>query len=277
VRSVDPSASQSVHLCACPAVDEKLIDRVLSAEMALVRKAVSRGHSARKDAKLKVRQPLARLLYKGGQQQDWQVIERYQEIIKDEVNVKAIEPLADPDAIIQYKAKGLVSKLGPKYQKQAGVIKDHVADLSNDQIRQFMKNGTYRLESPAIGPVDIYLEDFEITTESKPGFSGKKEGEDVVALDTQLTPELAAEGDARELVHKVQGLRKDSGFAVSDRIAVIYQADGALAQAIGAHRKTIMDETLAAALESGTPQDGHRETAEINGKTITFSIQQVNP
>jgi len=96
-------------------------------------------------------------------------------------------------------------------------------------IKQFMKNGTYKLESSAIGPIDICLEDFEITTESKPGFSGKKEGGDIVALDTRLTPELAAEGHARELVHKVQNLRKDAGFDVATA------ADGqeALAQLSG--------------------------------------------
>ncbi|HTY07598.1 MAG TPA: DUF5915 domain-containing protein, partial [Candidatus Edwardsbacteria bacterium] len=277
VRSADPAAPQSVHLCAYPEADQRFIDAQLSTEMALVRKVVSLGHAARKDAKLKVRQPLAQLLYKGEQPQDWEIIARYQDVIRDEVNVKAVEPLADPGAIIVYKAKGLVSQLGPKFQKNAGAVKDAIAALPSEQVQHLVRDGKTTVTVPS-GPMEVAAEDVEVTTESRPGFSGKKEGGDIVALDTRLTPELSAEGDARELVHKVQNLRKQSGFAVSDRIAVTYRADGALAQAIGDPqlRRTVMDETLATSLEPGIPQGGHQETTEINGKSITISIQQVN-
>ncbi|MCU0606301.1 MAG: isoleucine--tRNA ligase [Candidatus Edwardsbacteria bacterium] len=276
VRSVDAAAPESVHLCAYPESDQELIDANLSAEMALVRTVVSLGHAARKDAKLKVRQPLAELLYAGGKPEDWRTIEKYQDLVKDEVNVKRVAPLADPDAIIVYRAKGLVSKLGPKYQKNAGAVKEGIAALASERVKELVRDGKCTIELPG-GPFEVLAEDMEVSTESKPGFSAKRDGDDTVALATALTPELAAEGDARELVHAIQNLRKRSGFAVSDRIAVRYDADPALAAAIGSHTAEIMAETLATSLAPGTPGGSHRESAEINGKQITISIQQVNP
>jgi len=273
VRSVEAGAPESVHLCAYPEADQKLIDANLSAEMALVRKVVSLGHAARKDAKLKVRQPLAELLHAGGKPADRRTIDRHQDLIKDEVNVKRVAPLADPDAIIVYKAKGLVSKLGPKYQKQAAAVKEGIAALPSEQVKRLLRDGTCPVALPD-GPVDVSVEDIEISTESQPGFSSKRDGEDLVALDVRLSPALAAEGDARELVHKIQNLRKESGFAVSDRIRIGYLADGALAAAVAAHRRDIMDETLATAMEPGVPPGARVGQADINGKQITISIQR---
>lgn len=275
VRSADPAAPESVHLCPYPEADASLVDTTLSAEMALVRKVVSLGHAARKDAKLKVRQPLAQLLYRGETQGNWPVIDKYREVIRDEVNVKAIGPLLDPDSIIVYKAKGLVSKLGPKYQKNAGAVKEGIAALASDRVKELARAGTCTIELPG-GPVEVLAEDVEIGTESGPGFSAKRDGDDTVALATALTPALAAEGDARELVHVVQNLRKTSGFAVSDRIELSYRAGPELAAAIESHRETIMAETLATAFAPAGADGGRGERTEINGREITISIQRVN-
>ncbi|OGF13664.1 MAG: hypothetical protein A2024_11040, partial [Candidatus Edwardsbacteria bacterium GWF2_54_11] len=269
VRSADASAPESVHLAQYPEANEKFIDQQLSQEMALVRKAVSLGHAARKDSKLKVRQPLARLLYKGEKQKDWTVVEKYQDIIKDEVNVKTVEAIDDPEKLIQYRAKGLVSKLGPRYKNLAGIVKDKVPGMTSEQVKQLMQDGKYTLETASM-PVEVFIEDMEITTESKPGFSVKNEGQDLVALETVLTPELLSEGLARELVHKIQNLRKDSGLEVADRIGITYSGDGELEAAMKGHDRYIRAETLAVTLQQDGIVTGQK--IEINGKEITIAI-----
>jgi isoleucyl-tRNA synthetase len=269
VRSADASAPESVHLAQYPEANEKFIDQQLSQEMALVRKAVSLGHAARKDSKLKVRQPLARLLYKGEKQKDWTVVEKYQDIIKDEVNVKTVEAIDDPEKLIQYRAKGLVSKFGPRYKNLAGIVKDKVPGMTSEQVKQLMQDGKYTLETASM-PVEVFIEDMEITTESKPGFSVKNEGQDLVALETVLTPELLSEGLARELVHKIQNLRKDSGLEVADRIGITYSGDGELEAAMKGHDRYIRAETLAVTLQQDGIVTGQK--IEINGKEITIAI-----
>ncbi|MDQ7797722.1 MAG: isoleucine--tRNA ligase [Candidatus Edwardsbacteria bacterium] len=268
VRSADAAAPESVHLAQYPEANEKFIDQQLSQEMSLVRKAVSLGHAARKDSKLKVRQPLARLLYKGEKQKDWTIVEKYQDMIKDEVNVKTVEAIEDPEKLIQYRAKGLVSRLGPRYKNLAGIVKDLVPKMTSEQVKQLMQDGKFTLQASM--PVEVFIEDMEITTESKPGFSVKNEGQDLVALETVLTPELLAEGLARELVHKIQNLRKDSGLEVADRIRITYSGDAELEAAMKIHDRYIKAETLAVTLQKVGVVTGQK--IEINGKEITIAI-----
>ncbi|MDP2806756.1 MAG: isoleucine--tRNA ligase, partial [bacterium] len=231
VRSVDASAPESIHLTAYPEADEKRTDQKLSQEMAVVRKVVSLGHAARKEAKLKVRQPLARLLFKGDQAAGWEAVLRHQEIIRDEVNVKAVEQAPDADSLVDYRAKGLVSKLGPKFGPNAKAIAENITKLDGQQVKAFKAQGKCSIQTPA-GQFEIETGDVEITAVSKPGLMVKEEGGDLAALDITLTPELTAEGCARELVHCVQNLRKESGFEVSDRITVTYRTDPELEAAI---------------------------------------------
>jgi isoleucyl-tRNA synthetase len=119
-------------------------------------------------------------------------------------------------------------------------------------------------------PVEVFIEDMEITTESKPGFSVKNEGQDLVALETVLTPVVLSEGLARELVHKIQNLRKDSGLEVADRIGITYSGDGELEAAMKGHDRYIRAETLAVTLQQDGIVTGQK--IEINGKEITIAI-----
>jgi isoleucyl-tRNA synthetase len=270
VRLVDEKAPESVHLCAYPEPDFTLVDRILSQEMALVRKVVSLGHAARKEARIKVRQPLARLLYAGGAER-WATVDKHAEIIKDEVNVKTVERLQDPDSLLSYRARGLGSRLGPKFQARAGRIKELIALLDSRQVKLLQQRGTLELEGESAA---ISLEDVEIVTESPQGFCCKAEGQDTVALETKLNQALEAEGMARELVHLIQNVRKNSGLEVSDRIAVRYGADIELGRAMDRHRQWIMNEILAKSLEPGAPGPEALE-AEINGKKIVISIEKI--
>jgi isoleucyl-tRNA synthetase len=273
VRSADPGAPESVHLAEYPQPDEKMVDQKLSEEMALVRKVVSMGHAARKEARIKVRQPLARLLYQGEKNKGWEIIEKHQDMIKDEVNIKAIEAIDDPENLVEYRAKGLVSKLGPRYKNMAGTVRDLVPKMASEKVKKLIQDGKVTLEASM--PIEIFIEDMEISTESKSGFSVKKEGEDIVALDTNLTKDLILEGHARELVHKIQNLRKDTGLEVSDRIDITYRGDPELEAAIAGQEGYIRTETLAVRLEPNPGPAG--QMTEINGKQITIAINKHNP
>jgi len=273
VRSIDASAPQSVHLTAYPQADEKRTDPKLSQEMAVVRKVVSLGHAARKEAKLKVRQPLARLLFKGEQPAGWEAVLRHQEIIRDEVNVKAVEQAPDADSLVDYRTKGLVSKLGPKFGPNAKALAGEISKLDGLQVKEFKAQGKYTIQLPA-GQFEIETGDAEITAVSKPGLMVKEEGGELAALDITLTPELIAEGCARELVHGIQNIRKESGFEVSDRIKVSYATDPGLEAAIEKFKTYIMNETLALELKTGSPETAGQQM-QINGHTLNLFIEQV--
>lgn len=282
VRAVDPKAPESVHLCGYPEPEPDRVtgDRALSEEMALVRKVVSLGHAARKEAKIKVRQPLAMLSYCGEKGGDWAVVEKHKDIIKDEVNVKEIAKTENPKDLVEYKAKGIFSKIGPKYAARGKIVQDYISNLNTDQIKTLQDQGQLEAHME-FGPAVILKEEVEVLAIPLPGLAVKQEGTDVVALDLRITPELEAEGMARELVHVIQNLRKSSGLEVSDRITVRYGADIDLGRAMDKHREWIMSEVLAASLEpfdfaqggTGTPGAGAVE-AEINGNRTVLSIEK---
>jgi isoleucyl-tRNA synthetase len=272
VRSADPKAPESIHLSQYPEADERLINEQLSAEMALVRKVVSMGHAARKDSRMKVRQPLARILYTGREVKTWEVVARYKDVILEEVNVKGLEPVGDIDGLVEYKAKGLISQLGPKFGPKAKTAADRVGQLDNASVKKLKTEGKLEIEFDGT-KAEILAEDAEITTVSKFGMAVKLEGDDCVALDVSLTPELTAEGHARELVHAVQNIRKESGFEVSDRITVSYHTGTELQESIEKFRAYIANETLALDVKTGLPETaGHQ--LKINGHPINIVIEK---
>ncbi len=271
VRSIYPQAPESVHLTEYPNIDENMIDQKLSDEMALVRKVVSMGHAARKDSRMKVRQPLAGIRYKGKDESFWNSVVRYKDIILEEVNIKSLEATGDIESLVEYRGKGLVSKLGPKFGPKAKALAEKISQLDSANVKALKIAGRLGL-SLADSPVEIVAEDVEISSISKDGLAVKQEGDDYVALDIRLTSELITEGYARELVHKVQNLRKDSGFEVADRIEIAYSGDGELEAALAEHDKYIRSETLAVALRKKPAVAGQK--MEINGKEITIAINQ---
>jgi len=278
VRPVMPGCPESVHLSEYPQPAAEMVDELLCREMELVRQVVSLGHAARKEARIKVRQPLARLLFHSQNRDDWEVLARHQEIVKDEVNVKAIEPLVDPESLLTYRARGLGAKLGPKYQSQADRVKNMIAALNSQQVKVLKETGVLALEGLA---APLSSEDVEISVEAARGYAGKTEAASTVILETNLTEELKAEGLARELVHLIQNLRKNSGLEVSDRIRIRYGADLELGRAMERHREWIMNEVLAVSMEpydfsasgSGSPGDG-AVAGEVDGNKILINIEK---
>ncbi len=267
VISVNPDAPESVHLCDFPVADEALIDEDLNRQMAALREVVSLGLSSRSAANLKVRQPSACLYVKGTE-----FDEAFRELAEDELNVKNVVFTEDARAFTTYNLKPQMRTLGPKYGKLLGGIRTALQGMDgNDVVDTFARGETLKFDVNGT-PVELEKDDVLTEATQKPGFSAQTDGSVTVVLDCNLTPELIVEGYQREVISKLQNLRKDAGYDVTDHIQVVYQADGELSAAIEASRDFIMKRVLADELTSGEAVDG--KECDINGKKAKLSVQK---
>ena len=270
VRNVDPSAPESVHLCDFPTADESLIDESLNTQMSALLSVVGLGRACRAAANLKVRQPLSTLYVKGTS-----FDEAFSALAEDELNVKKVVFTDDARAFTTYNLKPQMRTLGPKYGKLLGRIGQHLKEMDgNDVVDAFNRgeNVTFTLEG-----TEVTLSKDDVLTEAtqKPGFAAQMEGEVTVVLDCNLTPELIAEGYQREMVSKLQNMRKDAGFEVSDRIEVTYEAGDELAAAIEAGRDFIMQSVLATSFARGAaPEGAVSQEWDLNGKKAVLSVRK---
>ena len=265
VRSVDPSAPESVHLCDFPAADESLIDESLNTQMSALLSVVGLGRACRAAANLKVRQPLSTLYVKGTS-----FDEAFSALAEDELNVKKVVFTDDARAFTTYNLKPQMRTLGPKYGKLLGRIGQHLKEMDgNDVVDAFNRGEDV---SFTLDGTEVTLSKDDVLTEAtqKPGFAAQMEGEVTVVLDCNLTPELIAEGYQREMVSKLQNMRKDAGFEVSDRIHVRYQAADELSQALEEGRAFIMQSVLAQSLTREESLEGKRW--DINGQEAVLDI-----
>jgi isoleucyl-tRNA synthetase len=276
VRSGNPKAEESIHLNSFPKADESLIDETLMRQMDLVRDVVSAGHATRKDSKVKVRQPLPAIKFKANTKGDFALLQGYEDIIRDEINVKALEEIQSVEDLIEYRAKPQFAKLGPKFGPRGKAVAAAISGFTSEQARFLKEKGFIRV-TVENEEVEIIPEDAEVSVNSKAGIAVRVERDFAVVLDTTLSPELIDEGNARELVHKLQNLRKEAGFDVSDRIAVAYEADAALARAIERHRETVMQEVLASELTAtAAPASTEKsESSDINGLKLSLHIRRM--
>ena len=270
VRSVDPTAPESVHLCDFPTADESLIDESLNTQMSALLSVVGLGRACRAAANLKVRQPLSTLYVKGTSFE-----EAFSALAEDELNVKKVVFTDDARAFTTYNLKPQMRTLGPKYGKLLGRIGQHLKELDGNEVVDAFSRGetvTFTLDG-----TEVVLAKDDVLTEAtqKPGFSAQMEGEVTVVLDCNLTPELIAEGYQREMVSKLQNMRKDAGFEVSDRIEVTYEAGDELAAAIEAGRDFIMQSVLATTFaRSAAPEGAVSQEWDLNGKRAVLSVRK---
>ncbi len=238
---------QSVHLTRFPVADEKMVDQALEERMELAQKASSMVLGLRRKEKLKVRQPLARIIVPVLNENFRKQFEAIENIILTEVNVKKVEYLTDSSGIIQKKIKPNFKTLGPKYGKLMKQIAVMVAAMDQKQIADFERNGSFNttVEGEA---VRLVAEDVEIMTEDIPGWQVASDGNLTVALDIHVSPELRLEGIARELINRIQNLRKDSGFEVTDKIELTVGRHADLAEAMEKFGDYICTQTLAVKL-----------------------------
>ena len=265
-------APESVHLCDFPVADLSKVDKELEAGMDEVESVVQLGRAARNAASLKVRQPLSRCLVKGKRLSD-----EIAQLIKNELNVKAVEFVDDASAFTTYNLKPQMRTLGKKYGKLLGKIGEHLKTLDgNEVVATFERGETLKFELDGT-PIELEKDDVLTSLTQKPGFEAQSEGDYTVVLDTNLTPELIDEGFLREVISKVQTMRKDADFEVTDRIALSYQTSERLSAVIEKGKEDLMRAVLALSVENRPAADGEivREQ-NINGEKATLGIKVVS-
>lgn len=276
VRDVDPSMPDSVHLAFWPDYDPNAINEDLNREMMVVMKLASVGHAARNKANRKVRQPLAEAAFSVGNIEEQKVIEKYADILEDELNVKHVRALDAATEAVAYEIKPLPKQLGQKYGKQFPAIRSALMAFDPEKVaKTLLADEPVRLDVD--GEVfDILPEEVEVRSLAKEGYAVASEGAYLAALVTDLTPELEKEGLAREFVRRVQDLRKSADFDIADRITVSYEATPKLAEALHDFEDYVMAETLTVEMKAEKPAPSLPQvTSEFDDETVTLGIKKV--
>jgi isoleucyl-tRNA synthetase len=269
VRSVDSAAPESVHLCRFPAADEKYIDKALEEGMDTVLKVVVLGRSARNTASIKNRQPIARMYVAGLDDPG----DMFTELIEGELNIKHVSFGADVAQYIAYSIKPQLKTLGPKYGRLIGAIREHLASGDGvDIVNAVRGGGTY---SFTVDGTEVALteEDLLIEPKQKEGFVMETEGGVSVILETTLTDELIEEGFVRELISKIQTMRKEAGFEVMDHIRFALADNDKLKGVVERNADEIKCEVLAD--EIGDTLSGYQKEWDINGEKAVLSVQKL--
>jgi len=261
----------SVHHIKFPSAKEELIDVLLEERMGLAQDASSLILSLRKKANIKVRQPLQKVLIPVLNQSMQQQLHKVEDLIKAEVNIKEIEYLTDTEGFIKKKIKPNFQALGKKLGGRMKAVSQALSNFSQHDISLFEKEGRYSIPVEADDYVELVLSEVEISSEDIPGWSVASKGPLTVALDINVTPDLVQEGDAREFVNRIQKIRKDSGFEVTDRINVQVAADNGITQSLAKYNDYICAEILADTLELQTALDDGLEI-EVNDKLLKVIV-----
>jgi isoleucyl-tRNA synthetase len=276
-KATGKEADQSIHLVDFPAFSEALIDKDLEEKMAIAQKASSMILALRRKEKLKVRQPLAKIMVPVLNPHFKEQFEAIANIVLAEVNVKEVEFLTDTAGVISKKIKPNFKTLGPKYGKMMKQIAGAVNQLDQNAISAFESAGEFEIR---VGDENIVitLEDVEIQTEDIPGWTVATEGQMTIALDINLSDELKQEGIAREFINKIQNLRKDSNFEVTDRIKLSIKKHVGYTNAVENYKEYICAQTLADTLNLVDEVDIEiAKEAEIDKDTMALiEIEKLN-
>ena len=270
VRSLDKEAPESIHLCDFPVANEAHIDKDLEAKMEEVLKVVVLGRAARNTANIKNRQPIGRMFVKA----ETALPEFYQEIIQDELNVKKVEFTDDVRAFTSYSFKPQLRTVGRKYGKYVNEIKEILAGLDGNQAMDTLnETDLLSFETQDGTKVELAKEDLLIDMAQVPGFVSEGDNFDTVVLDTNLTPELIEEGFVREIISKIQTMRKEAGFEVMNHINVFQDGNDKLAEILKNHTEEIKKEVLADNILIGT-MGGYTKEWDINGEKGMFGVEK---
>ena len=265
VCSVDKNAPESVHLCDFPTVHTELIDKELEKNMDEVVDIVVLGRAARNGSNIKNRQPLNTMYV----QCDKTVDGYFADIIRDELNVKNVDFVKDAGTLVTYVFKPQLKTLGPKYGKQLGEIRNALASLPSEAKAQLDKDKKLTI-SLSTGDIELTQDDLLIETKQKEGVFTVSDKGVTVALDTTLTPELVEEGFVKELISKIQTMRKESDFNVTDRIVVTIGGSDKVFDIAKKNEKAISNIVLSNDIVKG---DGEKEW-DINGENVTLSVKR---
>ena len=269
VRNLDPTAPESIHLCDFPVANEQHIDKELEDNMEAVLKIVVIGRACRNTANIKTKQPIGKMYVKA----DFALSEYFVEIIEDELNVKNVEFTEDVSAFTSYTFKPQLRTVGPKYGKYLKQIQQTLASLDGNQAMAKLKaEGALKLDNIS-DEVVLCEEDLLISMAQKEGYVSDSEGGVTVVLDTNLTPELIEEGMVREIISKLQTMRKEADFEVTDRIHVTYSGSDRVGEIFEKYGENIKTVVLADTVTEGTT-DGYQKEWKINGETVLLGVQK---
>jgi isoleucyl-tRNA synthetase len=264
VRAIAPNAPVSVHMASWPESDARRLDHQLLAETEVVQRVVGLGRAARNSSKLKVRQPLKRLMIRVPDATAEAAVRRHEDQILDELNVKRLELIARDATLVSYRIKPNLPVIGKRYGKLIPAIREYLAHADGGAIAAAVARGEQQTfvvagQSLAIEPNDLLVE-----SAAAEGFACAEEGGYLAGLDTTLDDALRREGLARELVRAVQDARKQAGLEVADRIVLIVEGDAAVTAALAEHREYLMNETLAS--RWGKPHAGEFVATQEQGE-----------
>ena len=270
VKSIDASAPESIHLCDFPEVHENWIDPKMEEDMADLLEIVVMGRAARNTANIKNRQPIGTMYVKS----EFQLSEFYKEIIEDELNVKEVVFKDDIADFISYSFKPQMRTVGPKYGKLLNKIKTVLSELDGNKAMAELKS-TGELKLDIDGQEIVLLEeDLLIDMAQMEGYVSESDHTITVVLDTNLTPELIEEGFVRELVSKIQTMRKEAGFEVMDKIRVYAKDNDKIVSIMKNHGDEIKSEVLAEEIVTGETK-GYEKEWNINSEKVTMAVERI--
>ena len=270
VRKVDEAAPESIHLCDYPAVNEDQIDAELEDNMDEVLKIVVMGRACRNTANIKNRQPIGQMFVKANQA----LPEFFADIVKDELNVKKVVFTDDVRSFTSYSFKPQLKTVGPKYGKLLGGIRQALPALDGNAAMDELKaNGALKLDING-NEVVLTEEDLLIETAQMEGYVSEQNNDLTVVLDTNLTPQLVEEGFVRELISKIQTMRKEAGFEVMDKIRIFASGNETIGQILDKFREQIQNEVLAQSIELNMVQ-GYQKEWNINGEKVVLGVEKL--
>ena len=270
VRSIDNDAIESIHLCEFPAVNEAWIDKKLEADMKELLEIVVLGRACRNTANIKNRQPIGTMFVKAEQKMD----KFYTDIIADELNVKEVKFADDVESFISYSFKPQLRTVGPKYGKLLGGIRQALTHIDGSKAMADLRaNGVLVLDIDG-NKVELTEEDLLIETAQTEGYVTESDGDTSVVLDTNLTEELLEEGFVREIISKVQTMRKEAGFEVMDKIRIFVKDNEKIMNLMNSHAEEIKAEVLAQDIVLGE-MDGYTKEWSINKEQVTLGVSKI--
>ena len=276
-RSLDGDAPESVHLADWPAPvaltpgGDAFIDESLNAETQLVKRVASMGRAARAKASLKVRQPLAGVSVKPRDASEAAVLARHEVLLLEELNVKALVALDDVAAVAAFEVKPNLPVLGPRLGREVGAVRSSLAALDAEEVAAAVRAG----RSVTVAGHELAPDDFLVEMREREGYAAVSEAGYTVAVATDITPALADEGIARELVRHIQDLRREAGFELADRITAWCAGGETVARVLAAHGEYVRGETLAVELHAEPPPEDARQTAfKLDGAEVVAGVRR---
>lgn len=269
VRSVDKDAPESIHLCDFPKVKESFIDKKLEDDMEDLLEVVVMGRACRNASNIKNRQPIGQMYVKA----EFELSQFYTDIIADELNVKCVTFTEDVRDFSSYSFKPQLKTVGPKFGKQLGEIRTALLGLDgNAAMDEVNETGSLKLMLPS-GEIVLEKEDLLIDIAQKEGYVSESDNKITVVLDTNLTEELLLEGFVREIISKVQTMRKEAGFEVMDKITIYAKDNDKVVEVLNRNKEAIMSDVLATDIVTGRI-DGYEKEWNINGENVVLAVKK---